>query len=314
MIIEKNGKNRKGSIEMRNELYNLKDWDALSREEKGKIVVDMVKNNEIPLKIKDLRLLSFRAGSQEHDIPILNSSEGFFALIPGIQNIELGQDRNILQSTDDMIEEYKQSAEEYELPDYQKFLELSLKKPYKTKIKPFIIECVAREAGLKKISDEKTERGGMMTFKNGKTIRKDTTGTYEINTRTFAQIAKYLEETPFSLPTEEQWEYACRGGVKTLFKWGNTCPTDGYPIDRTTFNLHLQPNAFGLDITRNPYNWELTETGSFVGGDGGSAICGGTGFFLGWFQLACSLKPSNPFREDSQLFGAHVRRIINLTD
>jgi hypothetical protein len=107
---------------------------------------------------------------------------------------------------------------------------------------------------------------------------------------------------PFRLPTFDEWEYACGGGARTLFRWSNDCPTDRYPLEEPRFlsrlrdphwDLHLRPNAFGVRIASNPYETEYClkpgEGGGRVvarGGDGGGTICGGVGFFAGWIPLA----------------------------
>lgn len=54
---------------------------------------------------------------------------------------------------------------------------------------------------------------------------------------------------------------------------------------------HLEPNAFGLNIAQRPSRYERTADPKVVcGGDGGGAVCGGAGFFLGWLTLATSYR------------------------
>lgn len=44
-------------------------------------------------------------------------------------------------------------------------------------------------------------------------------------------------------------------------------------------------------IGQDPYRHEFTSEPTVVcGGDGGSAACGGTGFFLGWLTLATAYR------------------------
>jgi formylglycine-generating enzyme required for sulfatase activity len=71
----------------------------------------------------------------------------------------------------------------------------------------------------------------------------------------------------YSLPSENQWEYACRAGATTPFAFGDTITTD---IANCNENLHLRdrygkqtvavktfpPNAFGLfDMHGNVWEW-----------------------------------------------------------
>jgi hypothetical protein len=130
---------------------------------------------------------------------------------------------------------------------------------------------------------------------------------------THSNIAESLARDGFRLPSSDEWEHACGAGASTLFRWGDHVPCDRYPDDVSReemewkrqwalsagrlerppggfvpdFDHHRQPNAFGLFIASNPYQSELVaEPGHSRGGDGGSAICGGAGFLMGWLPLA----------------------------
>jgi hypothetical protein len=39
-----------------------------------------------------------------------------------------------------------------------------------------------------------------------------------------------LEATGFRLPRSDEWEYACAAGARSLFRWGDDCPSDRYPV------------------------------------------------------------------------------------
>jgi hypothetical protein len=90
--------------------------------------------------------------------------------------------------------------------------------------------------------------------------------------------------------TPDEWEYACGAGARTLFRWGQDTPDDGYPFNHPV-GPHQEPNLWSLMIGRDPYRHEWTTEPKIVcGGDGGGATCGGSGFFLGWLTLATAYR------------------------
>lgn len=80
---------------------------------------------------------------------------------------------------------------------------------------------------------------------------------------------------PFALPTEDEWEYLCSGGVHSLFPWGNTL--DLIAVCNERIDKDAQ-NAFGL-VIGNACRAELVDGSSWLlkGDDGGCALCGGEG-------------------------------------
>ena len=76
---------------------------------------------------------------------------------------------------------------------------------------------------------------------------------------------KFCDRVGLKLPTEAQWEYACRSGSSDKYYWGNSMDSDYAWYDRNTWYAgnkyahqvaQKKPNAFGLyDMAGNVYEW-----------------------------------------------------------
>jgi hypothetical protein len=129
-----------------------------------------------------------------------------------------------------------------------------------------------------------------------------------------AELLSTLKKEGFRLLTSDEWEHACAAGTRSLWRWGEACPTDEEPYGEVRFSELKKPNAFGLNIAQNPYNSEfLMEPRRFRGGDGGEAVCGGYGYLAAW--LTCASAYLWPWFDTDGFSaewadGAFVRRVV----
>ncbi len=102
-----------------------------------------------------------------------------------------------------------------------------------------------------------------------------------------SEVIPSLKKGPFTLATEDEWEYLCNGGARTLFRWGDTLEDVideifhvGSTIDYQEQTSHIleTPNMLGLMIAYDSYQMEIIDNTQFTkGGDGGCSLCGGDG-------------------------------------
>jgi formylglycine-generating enzyme len=132
-----------------------------------------------------------------------------------------------------------------------------------------------------------------------------------------------LAEAEVFLPTEAQWEYACRAGTKTAYHFGETITTDQVNFDgqRTVPVKALPANPWGLyQMHGNVWEWCADALRSYTeesvadpdGGQDGSgrAVRGGSWLGeAGWARCAFRLGAPRGARYDFLGFRFALRSV-----
>lgn len=265
-------------------------------------------------------------GEQQRSVALFQQDNAAFVLIPGGE-VSIGYDADRpWEPNPEERESWEETAEEYGIAEsLQEYIAGVTLRVRQVELPPLLVETAAGEVGWEavEIDDRQVQEiirlhrsRSHVTVSDGETstrVRRGPDGSVIAErslSRTHEELAAELHAEGFRFPTSDEWEYACGGGARTLFRWGDHVPCDRYPTDASpaeTFapdwDLHRRPNSFGLFIASDPYKCELVaETGVTRGGDGGGMICGGAGFFIGWLTLAtayfeedsCKLEPDEP--------------------
>jgi formylglycine-generating enzyme len=112
----------------------------------------------------------------------------------------------------------------------------------------------------------------------------------EVITEFLPALNRYLAESEAFLPTEAQWEYACRAGTKTAYNFGETVTRDqvNFGSKRTVSVKALPVNRWGLyQMHGNVWEWcadarrtyteeSVTDPDGGPGDSGGRALRGGS--------------------------------------
>ena len=196
-----------------------------------------------------------------------------------------------------------------------------------TLTKPFycgVFEVTQKQYELVTGSNPSYYKGDMrpVEWVSWNTIRGDSStynwpGSANVDSSTFIGKLQARTGLNFDLPTEAQWEYACRAGTTSTYNNGGDTENDlrelgryagnqsdgkgGYSSNHTKVGSY-QPNAWGLyDMHGNVYEWCLDWYGNLASGvtdpkgssSGSSRVLRGGGWFLDAGGCTSSLRGSN---------------------
>lgn len=271
-------------------LPDLAAWDALSPDAVQTIARELVPH--LPAGVAFDGIQPFQAGENTRHVAFFNFEDERFALIPG-GTIELGYDRaKPYEFSPAMLENWEtETREEYGLPyALAEFLDIVLTPGRTVVLKPFLISVAPKEYDFK--------------VHNG-TISAETTAKF--------REANRLDGV-WRIPTADEWEHACAAGTRTLFRWGNDCPTDEISYGANNFTAHKSPNGFGLTFNASTYEVELCDGGITRGGDGGGTVCGGLGTVATWLPFASAYQDHPEVVAEGYYDTVHVRRVFEIPD
>jgi hypothetical protein len=245
---------------------------------------------------------------------LFSLGEARFAYLPG-GPCRIGFDVENWHPSDFEQESWTSSAEEWGLDGtIRDHLARTTRRPAIVELPPLLVETNAQLRGFEWLSPQSEEAKSILdrTAPNVVEATHDDT-IYRFETRadgsravqrkapmSHAALCKEIARDGMRLPTEEEWESFCAAGP-TLFPWGDHAPCDHYPIEKPPsaddldrdqdfpagWAAHRHPNRWGIQPPHDPYKCERIAKPDVVrGGDGGTTICGGAGYFLGWLPLA----------------------------
>ncbi|MEV4490022.1 hypothetical protein AB0K04_07895 [Micromonospora coxensis] len=277
-------------------------WNDLSDAAARRLAHDIADRHDLTV----VGLQDTAYAERSHRVALFDRSGMRFALVPGARPT-LGHDATRFRPTADQAASYADSADEYGLPPLPEYVDAMTSPVRSAELPAMLIAVQAFDPCeialapddprvLELLASVGDRLHGVSTFQSGGglTVEFDQTGqvaraaaTREVSyDEAIAELASHGLRTT----TADEWEWACGAGATTLFRWGDDCPSHGYPSDHTT-GRHTQKNLWGLAIGQDPYRHEVTTERTIVcGGDGGSTTCGGSGFFLGWLTLATAYR------------------------
>ncbi|RKN86307.1 SUMF1/EgtB/PvdO family nonheme iron enzyme [Paenibacillus ginsengarvi] len=266
------------------------------------------------------RLESFERFGMRTETAVYELDGAEFVFVPG-DTVTLGWESFADGLDVDTLADLDQVMEEYDIPDLASFLQ-SMMSPVRTvTVEPMLVERKLHEIGWHLVDPDSevmvTRRQDIEAFEaspnrisiTNKRLRltRSSSGTVveEYKPIAYADLIVTLQEQGCSLPTEDEWEYLCGGGARTLWRWGDSFPYDTHiryfedpALKGTPYDME-QPNQFGLHIAYDPYKYEVVDAPCLLkGADGGSFICGGTGIAMGYMPVATYFRSPNDMMDN----------------
>ncbi|RAK29497.1 SUMF1/EgtB/PvdO family nonheme iron enzyme [Chitinophaga ginsengisegetis] len=322
-------------------IYSRNNWNNLSENTAKEILLHLVETQLPGFTIKSFE--QFNKFNQSTFTAVLDHNGSEFVFVPG-DTIVLGLDKWA------MADENKQKMAgllEQSTSETDTFIRERLSPVRTVTVSPMIVERSIRETGyfavamdderlvtdgyfekalqeLRNTPKEKyiyTVNNSFRLEKNGSNIKA-----FLYEPSSYDELTTEIATTGFRLPTEDEWEYLCGGGSRTLYPWGDNIDYSKkyhhFAADKDSDEPYFldTPNHFGIIIANNPYHYEVMMDSEWFlkAGDGGCNICGGGGLDIGYLPASTYYRDINIFDEEmnfkDEITGDYtfVRRIKRL--
>jgi formylglycine-generating enzyme required for sulfatase activity len=291
-------------------------YDALSESERAEVLHSIT---EADPRFRLLRFEHFERFGVATETAVFTGDGREFVFVPG-DTVTLGWD-SFAEGMDERTESaLSRALGEFDVTDITGFIDESTSPVRRVTIAPLLAEREVGIIGWKEVAPDSPELTPLKSeieqnrkyimpdrgFEIHNTLRVshvDGRQVWEIyDPISLQELIENAYATGFSLPTEDEWEYLCGCGKRTLFRWGDSFDFDMKLLyfkrkdepDDAPYSLKL-PNGFGLSIASDPYKMEVVENSEYFlkGGDGGCNICGGSGMVLGYFSVSAFFRAAS---------------------
>lgn len=220
-------------------LSEIQRWDILADDFQDKLIRVLAKF--LSKRFRFIEMRRYTVGGQSHRIASFRHLKSglIFQLIPG-GTFRMGLDYNKRGETLRFLKETQQRVQPEHLAWEQPDHECVIRKPF------FLSQTEVSQKTWNKMAPEK----GQLSLASDQPVTR----------LSWRQCVDWLAVGELRLPSESEWEYACRGGSITRFFWGDAIDRNYASVANrvvTPVSFHLkQTNAFGLaDMCGNVWEW-----------------------------------------------------------
>lgn len=300
---------------MGDQRYFRPTYTSLNKEERESLLISISSTNP---DFVFIRFAIFSRFGQSTDTAVFGYKGTEFVFVPG-DTVTLGW-----ESFDPPLTKEELGLLQEDLYDEtpEEFFKSSMSPVRTVTIRPMLVERRPKELGwilvppdhpkIQELQSKSTmiiQSGDSVTYVGNMRIRLyQGEQLYELYSRmSYSDFLKETEFSGFRIPDEDEYEYLCGGGSRTLFRWGNMMkdelatrfriPPEQQDIDVSDGNYLPGSNFFGVSINFDPYKQEVVDSAVIVkGGDGGCAICGGSSYLVGFMSFATYFRENQGMR------------------